>query len=176
VPGIGASAKTKCRNTFGRREIRIGNTLEAIMKRTWKFRAGALAALVIALLLVQPSFAQERMSDHDIENVMKNLKEDRKRFQSAFNSSIGKSTVRKTSQEKDAKSTVQTYRNQVDRMLDVFGDKHKADETLPSVMASAKEIDGIFQSVQLGGSAVSTWAKCKSEIKILAVQFNVPGY
>jgi hypothetical protein len=146
------------------------------MKRTWKFRASALAALVIALLLVQPSFAQDRMSDHDIENVMKNLKEDSKRFQSAFNSSIGKSTVRKTSQEKDAKSTVQTYRNQVDRMLDVFQDKHKADETLPSVMASAKQIDGIFQSVQLGGSAISTWDKCKSEIKILAIQFNVPGY
>lgn len=146
------------------------------MKRTWKFRAGALAALVIALLLVQPSFAQDRMSDHDIENVMKNLKEDSQKFQSAFNSAIGKSTVRKTSQEKDAKSTVQTYRNQVGRMLDVFQDKHKADETLPSVMASAKQIDDIFKSVQLGGSAISTWAKCKSEIKILAIQFNVPGY
>lgn len=146
------------------------------MKRTWKFRAGALAALVIALLLVQPSFAQQRMSDHDIENLMKNLKEDTKRFQSAFNSSIGKSTIRKTSQEKDAKAEVQQFRNQVERMLDVFQDKHKADDTLPGVMATSKQIDDTFKNVQLGGSAVSTWAKCKSELNILATQFNVPGY
>ena len=146
------------------------------MKTAWKHRAAALAALMIALLLVPASFAQDRMSDHDIENVMKNLKEDSKRFQSAFNSSIGHSTIRKTSQEKDAKGTVQTFRNQTEHMLDVFQDKHKADDTLPLVMATAKQVDGILGTVQLNGATMSTWAKCKSELHILGVQFNLPGY
>ncbi|MGA8037428.1 MAG: hypothetical protein WA823_01935 [Candidatus Acidiferrales bacterium] len=146
------------------------------MKTQWKFRAAAMAAIILAFLVVQPSFAQNRMSDHDIENVMKNLKQDSKTFQSAFNSSIGKSTIRKTSQEKDAKATVQLFRNQTDRMLDVFQDKHKADQTLPSVLSTSQQIDEIFKNVQLGGSAKSTWDKCKSELAILGTQFNMSGY
>jgi hypothetical protein len=38
------------------------------------------------------------MSDNDIENVMKNLKEVSKRFQSSFNSTIFKSTIRTDAQ------------------------------------------------------------------------------
>ena len=152
------------------------NTLEAIMTTQWKFRAAVLAVIIVAFLIGKPSFAQARLSDHDIENVMKNLKEDSKQFQSAFNSAIGKSTIRKTSQEKEAKAQVQLFRNQVDRMLNVFQDKHQADQTLPLVMATSKQIDEIFKSVQLGGSAAPAWAKCKSELTILATQFNMPGY
>ena len=84
------------------------------------FRVIAFIAILFSLLAVRPAFAQDRMSDKDVENLMKNLKEDSKRFQSAFNSSISHSTVRKTSQEKDDKATMQQYRNQVDQMLDVF--------------------------------------------------------
>jgi hypothetical protein len=150
--------------------------LEAIMTTQWKFRAAVLAVIIGAFVIGKPSFAQARLSDHDIENVMKNLKEDSKQFQSDFNSAIGKSTIRKTSQEKDAKAQVQLLRNQVDRMLDVFQDKHQADQTLPLVMATSKQIDEIFKNVQLGGSAAPAWAKCKSELTILATQFNMPGY
>jgi ABC-type enterochelin transport system substrate-binding protein len=115
------------------------------------------------------------MSDNDIENVMKNLKEVSKRFQSSFNSTISKSTIRKTSQEKDDKALVQSFRNQTEQMLKIFQDKHKADTTLPGVLSTAKQIDDVFASVHLGRSAASLWAKCKSELNILANQFNLPS-
>lgn len=55
--------------------------------------------------------AQGRMSDKDAESLMKNLTEDAKRFRSAFSSAVGKSTIRETSQEKDAKALVDGSRN-----------------------------------------------------------------
>jgi hypothetical protein len=146
------------------------------VRRVWTFRTVSLAAAIVAFLLVKPSFAQERMSDHDIENVMKNLKEDSQRFQSNFNSAISKSTIRKTSQEKADKDLVKSFREQTETMLNQFQDKHKADTTLPVVMGTAKQIDDIFKNVQLGGSAASSWAKCKSELDILANEFNMPGH
>lgn len=139
-----------------------------------KAKAAAVSALAVVFLLVQPSFAQQRMSDRDIQNVMKNLKEDSKHFQSSFNSAISKSTVRRTSQEKTYKALVQSYRNQTETMLNIFQNKRKADTTLPGVLSSAKEIDDVFIDVQMNGSARSDWNKCKSELAILADQFNMP--
>jgi hypothetical protein len=48
----------------------------------------ALAALTFVSLPAPWVSAQERMSDNDDENTMKNLKEDSKRFQSSFNSEV----------------------------------------------------------------------------------------
>jgi len=54
-------------------------------------------------------------------------------------SAIGKSTVRKTSQEKDAKALVKTFAQQTDSMSKVFKDSKKADTSLPGVLDSAQE-------------------------------------
>jgi hypothetical protein len=136
--------------------------------------AVVLAAYASIFLVVPSSYAQQRMTDKDIENTMKNLKEDSKRFQSSFNSAISKSTIRKTSQEKDDKAQVKTFRTQTESMLKVFQDKKKADTTLPGVMSSASNIDRIFANVSMGGSASADWAKCKSEIDLLANAFQMP--
>jgi hypothetical protein len=68
-----------------------------------------MMVVVIGLLCPLSAYAQERLSDKDVETQMKNLKEDSKKFRSSFNSAIGKSTVRKTSREKDAKALVERF-------------------------------------------------------------------
>jgi hypothetical protein len=60
------------------------------------------------------------MSDKDLERMMTNLHTDSKRFRDAFDPVIGKSTIRKTQQEKDAKALVQTFEDQTNKMLDQF--------------------------------------------------------
>lgn len=144
------------------------------MRNQWKTRAVIASFFTIVLLLVQPAFAQQRMSDRDIENIMKNLKNDSKRFESSFNSAISKSTIRKTTQEKNDKDLVKSFQDQTEKMLNIFQDKRTADTTLPGVLTSAKQIDDIFIDVHLNGSVKSDWSKCKAELAILAAQFNMP--
>ena len=139
-----------------------------------KAKGAAVCALAVLFFLARPSFAQERMSDRDVENVMKNLKNDSKRFESSFNSAISKSTIRKTTQEKTDKEIVKSFQDQTETMLNVFQDKRTADTALPIVLNSAKQVDAIFIDVQVGGSAKSDWNKCKAELAILAEQFNMP--
>lgn len=52
-----------------------------------------VSLLTLFLLLIGAAnvFAQGRMSDKDVENTMKSLKDDARKFRSAFNSSVGKS-------------------------------------------------------------------------------------
>ena len=146
------------------------------MSNSQKYLAAALTVFFLAFLLVPSGSAQQRMSDKDIENTMKNLKEDSQRFQSSFNSAISKSTIRKTSQEKDAKATVKSFQTQTQSMLDVFQHTKKAETTLPGVLSTARQIDGILSSVSLGGATPSDWAKCKAELSILANEFNMPSH
>jgi hypothetical protein len=144
------------------------------MSNSRKYQVAAITVFSLVFLLVQLSSAQQRLSDKDVESTMKNLKEDSKRFQSSFNSAVSKSTIRKTSQEKDAKALVKSFQSQTETMLNVFQDRTKADTTLPGVLGTAKQIDGIVSSVSLGGTTVSDWAKCKAELSILANEFNLP--
>jgi hypothetical protein len=136
--------------------------------------AAALLTITFALLLAQPSFAQQRMSDRDIETLMKNLKQDGKKFESSFNSSISKSAVRKTSQEKIYKDLVKSFNAQVDTMLSGFQSKHKADTTLPGVLTTARQIDDVFLDYQLPGNAKADWNACKAILVKLATEFNMP--
>jgi hypothetical protein len=54
-------------------------------------------ALALSLFSTSTTPAQSRISDSDLEQRMKNLNSDSKKFQSSFNSSISKSSIRKTS-------------------------------------------------------------------------------
>jgi hypothetical protein len=77
-----------------------------------KNQISALPVMFLFLVVSPVAFAQTRMNDEDVERTMKNLKEDSQRFQSTFNSAISKSTVRKTSQEREYKNIVKTFRDQ----------------------------------------------------------------
>jgi hypothetical protein len=144
--------------------------------RTRAFCFGTVLCLVVCLFSCVPLVsAQTRMTDKDVVNMMKNLVNDTKQFQSLFNSAISKSTIRKTSQEKDAKATVQSFRNQTVSMLQTFQSKKKADTTLPLVLDSSQKIDKWLADVPLNSSVTTQWGKVKAELSTLSVQFNIPA-
>jgi hypothetical protein len=144
--------------------------------RNRAFYLGTVLCLFVCLFSCAPLVnAQTRMTDKDVVNLMKNLVQDTKQFQSLFNSAISKSTIRKTSQEKDAKAVVQSFRNQGQNMLQVFQSKKKADTTLPAVLDSSQKIDKWLADVPLNSSVTTQWAKVKAELATLSDQFNIPA-
>ena len=136
-------------------------------------RAFTIVAALVLLLGLDFAGAQSRMNDKDVENTMKNLNEDAKKFRSSFNGAIGKSTIRKTSQEKEAKALVETFTKDIQRMLEQFKKNKKADSQLRTVVNESGQIDRIMQNVTLSGNAPADWSKVKAEVDILAREFNV---
>ena len=135
-----------------------------------------LSAAVLSLLIFAPlGIAQTRMSDKDVENMMKNLKDDAGNFRSSFNSAVGKSTIRGTDQEKQAKTLVQNFQKQTEVMLDHFKDKKKADTEFASVRSSADEIDKLLAATPMGDKVASSWSKVKSELGTISGAFGVEG-
>lgn len=133
----------------------------------------AIAFAMIAALCAGTASAQTRLSDKDLTNMMKNLRDDAKTFRSLFNKALSKSTIRKTSQEKDAQATAQQFENNVQAMLDQFNSSKKVDATLPSVMQTATQIEKIKADTPLGPSVNAKWAKVRTELDAISAQFTM---
>jgi len=117
--------------------------------------------------------AQTRVSDKDIETMMKNLNEDAKKFTSSFNSVIGKSSIRKTSREKESKQLVKRFEEQTAVMYKNFRKNKKADSEVKRVLASADEITQLLEEVNLEGQATVAWKKVKDELDLVSKSFGV---
>src|SRR6266568_6044452 len=94
------------------------------------FPAVWIGALLLSGFSAPSAMAQSRMNDHDVAATMKNLKEDAKSFRSAFDHSVHKTSIRRTSQEKSAKSQVKTFEHQTHYLLENFKDKKQGGNEL----------------------------------------------
>ena len=63
----------------------------------------------------QDGTAQGRLSDKDLQRLMQNLKDDAQPFRQSFANALKKSTIRKTSQEKDARMLADSFAKQANR-------------------------------------------------------------
>jgi hypothetical protein len=108
------------------------------------------------------------MSDKDVEATMKNLTDDAKSFRSAFDFSVGKSTIRKTSREKDAKEQVKNFENQTQTLLNQFKKEKQANDYLPSVMDTAGQITTMLRDVQVDSTTTTRWNKVRADLDQIA--------
>ena len=119
--------------------------------------------------------AQTRISDRDIEAMMKNLSQDAKKFTSSFNSAISKSSIRGTSREKESKLLVKKLEQQTAGMLKNFKKNKKAEAEMQLVLRSAKEIDLLLNEVNLDQQTMSNWQKVDEELDLLSKGLGIPG-
>lgn len=133
--------------------------------------------LVAAGLLLsaasRPLKAQGRLSDKDLQNLMGNLKDDAKSFKPVFKSALKKSTIRKTSREKDAAKLAERFQNETEAMHNHFKANKKADTELPVVQRTADQIDQIVRSLYLGPQTTSRWEKIETELQQISSAFGV---
>jgi hypothetical protein len=131
--------------------------------------------LTIALLLTAGAVstaAQDRLSDKDVANMMNNLKNDAKNFRPVWNKALSKSTIRKTSREKDARNLATQFQNQAEGMLRQFQNNKTADQSLPLVQQTARGIEQVKSDVSLGPVVDQQWTKIRTELDQIAQAFS----
>jgi hypothetical protein len=135
-------------------------------------------AIFVGLLSVfqAPLHAQTRVSDKDIEALMRNLKDDAKDFRPKFEATLKKSAIRKTSQEKDARGLVVSFEKQTDAMLNDFKKTKKGDVAVETTLSTAQQIDKLVYSMQLGPQITSQWQKVQFELNQVASAFGITAH
>jgi len=145
------------------------------MNRPCRFISSLLLAALTLTLAQAPLTAQNRMSDKDLERLMTNMYDDAKKFRSSFNSSISKSTIRKTAQEKQSKTLVEQFIKDISDMRNEFKKKKVVALTFPKVQSAAVQIDDLLQSVHLDAQTNDAWAKVRAEFQQVSGAFNIPS-
>jgi hypothetical protein len=104
--------------------------------------------------------------------MLNNLKSDDKQFSSTFNSAVGKSTIRKTSQEKEAKALVQSFDKQSEAAPDKFKKNRHPDLELSNLLTSGTQISQLLVSTPMGDRTDADWSKIKSELSGIVTQVS----
>ena len=126
-----------------------------------------------AVLKAPSAQAQNRVNDRDMKALMRNLRDDAKDFRPEFNRAVHKSTIRKTSEEKDARNQVAAFERQTDSMLDRFKKTRNGQPEFENVMNSAEQIDSIVDSLSLGPTVTERWEKIRAELHRIADAYGV---
>ena len=137
---------------------------------------GMTVVLLLSLLCTFAVSAQSRLSDKDLEQRMQNLNNDSKKFQSNFNNSISKSSIRKTSQEKDAKKLADNFTKSTKALYDHFKKTKKSDPYLQNTLNYADQLDKLQSSVQLDSTTAASWTKVRTQLNDIANAFNLPTH
>jgi hypothetical protein len=134
------------------------------------FRKISFAFLSVAVFLS----AQGRLNDKDLQNLMGNLKDDAKSFRNPFNSALKKSTIRKTSEEKEDQRLAETFQKQTEAMHDHFKGSKKMNGDLDLVQRTASQIDQVVARLSLGPQVTSRWQKIQTELQQISMAFGTP--
>ena len=135
----------------------------------------SMTLIVAFLFALQPpaARAQKRVSDKDMERMMKNLRYDTKNFRPMFDRAVAKSTIRKTSQAKDDKNLVKTFENQVDAMQNSFKKNRNDGAATTTALETARQIDSVLRSVTLGPDVMAQWQKIREELHPIAASYGI---
>ena len=142
------------------------------MKHTALRISSLLTVFLLLMVGAYPAAAQDRLSDKDVANMMNNLKNDAKNFRPVWNKALSKSTIRKTSREKDARNLATQFQNQTEGMLRQFQSNKTADQSLPLVQQTARSIEQVKTDVSLGPVVDQQWAKIRTELDQIAQAFS----
>lgn len=140
------------------------------------YRSVAFLILLTPFLAPSRSAAQAAPSDKQIEQQIKNLSSDAKKFRSLYDSSLAKSDIHNTGQEKDSKLFAEALQNQLKNMEDSFKKTRKADPYLEACFQQADHIDEVLKSYPLGSETNAQWGKVRSQLEALGKALHPPEH
>jgi hypothetical protein len=134
----------------------------------------AMTLFLLSTLSGATARAQSRLNDKDLARLMQNLSDDAQPFRQSFANALKKSTIRRTSQEKEASRLSDTFAEQAKHMLETFKHKRKAENEVTAMVGTAGQIDALVYSLQLKPRITAQWEKLRTELHQVAGAFGVP--
>jgi hypothetical protein len=134
---------------------------------------GFLVLLGVVAGVGRPAAAQGRLSDKDLQRLLQNLKDDAQPFRQSFANALKKSTIRKTSKEKDARMLADSFAKQANSGLETFKRSQKAEQAVTELVHTAAQIEPLVYSLQLDSATTSQWERLRGELHQVAQAYGI---
>ena len=131
------------------------------------------SALLVTITKGQVVGQPYRLSDKDVEKIIRRIEQQSDHFRSSLDSALDKSRFNGSNREDDINSFVKDFYQETKKLRDRF-DHHKS--TAPdveSVLDRAARIDDFMRRYPLSSRAQEDWSTLKSYLDELATAYNV---
>src|ERR1700754_135681 len=131
------------------------------------------SALLISTAKAQVVGQPYRVSDKDVEKIIKRIEQQSDRFRSSLDSALDKSRFNGTNREDDINGFIKDYYEQTKRLRDHFDKHHSATADVEAVLDRAARIDDFMSRNRLSSKSQDEWSTLKSNLDELASAYNV---
>ena len=116
-----------------------------------------------------------RISDKEVEQVIRRIEKQSDKFRSALDSALDKSRLDGTRQEDDINTFVKNFYEETKKLRDHFNDHKSTSADVQSVLDRASQIDQFLRRNRLRRrDAEKEWSTLKANLAELAQVYNVP--
>lgn len=134
--------------------------------------------IVCSALLVSTAQGQVvgqpyRLSDKDVERIIKRIERQSDRFRSSLDNALDRSRFNGTNREDDINSFLKDYYEQTKRLRDHFDKHNSAAGDVEAVLDRAARIDDFMRRYRLSSKSQDDWSRLKSNLDELAAAYNV---
>jgi len=143
--------------------------------RRQKLFSSSLCALLLAGLAVaaKAQDAPYRISDKEVQKVMKQLKKDTEKFRKSLDSSLDRSRLNGTNREDNINEFLKDYEKATERLYDRFKDNKSVSADVEAVLDGAAQIDQVMRRHSPTGKAERDWSAVRQDLRQLAQAYNV---
>ena len=128
-----------------------------------------LAATANAQVMGQPY----RVSDKDVENILRRIEKQSDQFRSSLDEALDRSRFNGTNQEDDINAFIKDFYEQTKRLRDRFNDHKSTTPDVEAVLGRAQRIDDFMRRNRLSSKAEDDWTTLRTHLDELASAYNV---
>jgi len=133
---------------------------------------------VCSVLLVTTAKSQVvglpyRLSDKDVEKIIKRIEQQSDRFRSSLDSALDKSRFNGSNREDDINQFVKDFYKETKKLRDRFDHHQSTAPDVQSVLDRAARIDDFMRRYRLSPRAQEDWSTLKTNLDELAAAYNV---
>lgn len=137
-----------------------------------------LSLCVCSALLVNTTKGQVvgqpyRLSDKDVEQILRRIEQQSDRFRSSLDAALDQSRINSTNREDDINSFVKDFYEQTKRLRDRFDDRKSTSPDVQAVLERAARIDDFMRRNRLASRAQDDWLTLKGNLDELAAAYSV---
>ena len=115
-----------------------------------------------------------RISDREVEKILRSMEQQSDRFRSALDSSLDRSRLNGTREEDDINRFVKEFYEQTKRLRDHFNDHKSTTTDVQSVLERAADIDSFMRRNPMRrNNAEREWSRLRGNLDELAQAYNV---
>jgi hypothetical protein len=140
----------------------------------------SLRSLITCVLLISASnmtstHAQGRMSDADLEKLLRSLRDHSKSFRQLFDNALKRSTISRTSRGKSAQQAADSLERGTESLLNDFTRIRRGEDKLRSVQRSAHQIHTFVNTYRPGRQIAARWGRIETELQEVRAAYAARG-